>query len=605
MTYFLMITVIAILISFFYGISWFFLNREMIALHHRKQTFFKFITLFILIQVLNNYILEFTPGLVANLLNRNLMYLVEGPVFAIQALVLSVILARDAHITYLHALSSSLFSYFITGSLFTVVTTMLYQILSPYPQFISWTILGGYILTACVAYLVSILFRISNFSDYFSKLFTSRRKSLLVTFIFWCIKDIFRIIYVYGSKSYSNTSFILGVIVVFEVILIILVISVLEHQRLILHTQRVHYLQQVQQAQSLERLTQEVRMLRHDFKNLFSSIYLSFDEGDESVQRILDQTERYMDHIDHPEPIQVTQTPNDTGFVEVILNTLYELRYGFGISMILVLGGIVLLEVNGKNLEIYQYLESNRVHLILILSCLAIGSVVFLSFESVSKRIDATNAYIAEQNYYLHSLFKLQEGVRQSQKIYRDTFNQLAHQIEASGLNGGREYLRTNTLALDHQLEKEVKQTAQLANIEIMEIKSLLLGKFIEMQAKGIDYVFECMNPIKTISMHSNDFIRALGILIDNAIEAVEGYPTGYINVLLYQEDTYLKVIIENTIHEPIAINKIFNSDYSSKGSGRGLGLQSYRSILNKYRNAVGHTSCTHQKFKQELRVEA
>ncbi|WP_331836030.1 hypothetical protein [Erysipelothrix piscisicarius] len=158
MTYFLMITVIAILISFFYGISWFFLNREMIALHHRKQTFFKFITLFILIQVLNNYILEFTPGLVANLLNRNLMYLVEGPVFAIQALVLSVILARDAHITYLHALSSSLFSYFITGSLFTVVTTMLYQILSPYPQFISWTILGGYILTACVAYLVSILF---------------------------------------------------------------------------------------------------------------------------------------------------------------------------------------------------------------------------------------------------------------------------------------------------------------------------------------------------------------------------------------------------------------------------------------------------------------
>ncbi|UPU39555.1 GHKL domain-containing protein [Erysipelothrix sp. Poltava] len=137
-----------------------------------------------------------------------------------------------------------------------------------------------------------------------------------------------------------------------------------------------------------------------------------------------------------------------------------------------------------------------------------------------------------------------------------------------------------------------------------MEIKSLLLGKFIEMQGKKIDYVFECMNPIQTISMHSNDFIRAIGILIDNAIEAVEGHPTGYINVLLYQEDTYLKVVVENTIHEPIEINRIFSPDYSSKGSGRGLGLQSYRSILNKYRNAVGHTSCTNHKFKQELRVE-
>lgn len=604
MTYFLMITIVAISISFFYGLSWFFLNREMIVLSHRKQTLFKFLGIFILIQVLNNYILEFTPGLVSSLMNRNLLYLIEGPVFAVQALVLSTILARDAHINYLHALSSSLFSYFITGSLFTVVTTILYQILVPFPNLIPYTVLGGYVLTACVAFLISILFRISNFSDYFSKLFTSRRKSVIVTIVFWCIKDVFRIIYVYGTKSYSNASFVLGIIVVFEVILIILVISVLEHQRLILHTQRVHYLQQVQQAQSLERLTQEVRMLRHDFKNLFSSIYLAFDEGDETVLRILDQTERYMNHVDHPEPIQISHTPNDTSFVEVILNTLYELRFGLGISMFLVIGGIVILEVSGKNLGIYQYLEANRIHLILILSCLAIGSVVFLSFESVSKRIDATNSYIAEQNYYLNSLFKLQEGVRQSQKIYRDSFNQLAHQIESSGLAGGREYLRTNTLAVDHQLEKEVKQTAQLANIEIMEIKSLLLGKFIEMQGKKIDYVFECMNPIQTISMHSNDFIRAIGILIDNAIEAVEGHPTGYINVLLYQEDTYLKVVVENTIHEPIEINRIFSPDYSSKGSGRGLGLQSYRSILNKYRNAVGHTSCTNHKFKQELRVE-
>ncbi|UPU39553.1 hypothetical protein MX850_01945 [Erysipelothrix sp. Poltava] len=84
MTYFLMITIVAISISFFYGLSWFFLNREMIVLSHRKQTLFKFLGIFILIQVLNNYILEFTPGLVSSLMNRNLLYLIEGPVFAVQ-----------------------------------------------------------------------------------------------------------------------------------------------------------------------------------------------------------------------------------------------------------------------------------------------------------------------------------------------------------------------------------------------------------------------------------------------------------------------------------------------------------------------------------------
>lgn len=602
---FILITAIAMLISFFYGLAWFFLNRELIDLDHRKRTMFWFLGVFMVIQLLNNYIIEYTPGLVEGLINRNLLYLIEGPVFALQAVVLSVILARDAHIRYLHALSASLFSYFITGTLFTVITIFLFQWLAFYPQVQPYTTLISYVVTAIVAYLASLLFRISNFSNYFSKLFTSTRKSILVTLSFWCIKDVFRIIYVYGSRNYSNTAFILGIIVVFEVILIILVISVLEHKRLILHTQRVHYLQQVQQAQSLERLTQEVRMLRHDFKNLFSSIYLAFDEGDETVQRILEQTENYMDHIDHPDPIHISETPKDTGFVEVILNTLYEVRLKFGLLICVMVMGSLILEMNGKNLSLYSYLEANRLHIILILSFLAVASVIFLSFESVTKRIDATTSYIAEQTYYLQSLSKLQEGVKQSQKIYRDTFNHLAQKIESSGLEGGKEYLRTHTLAIDHQLEKEVKQTAQLANIQVMEIKSLLLGKFIEMQGKNIDYVFECMNTISSIPMQSSDFIRALGILIDNAIEAVEGHSMGYINVLLYQETNYLKVIVENTVHEPVEVNRIYHPDYTSKGEGRGLGLQSYRNILNKYRNAVGHTSYIDHKFKQELRVEA
>ena len=90
------------------------------------------------------------------------------------------------------------------------------------------------------------------------------------------------------------------------------------------------------------------------------------------------------------------------------------------------------------------------------------------------------------------------------------------------------------------------------------------------------------------------EFTRILGILVDNAIEAVSGCNEKIINVEIRKDFKSERQIfyIENTYNEKeINIDKIFDKGYSSKANNTGLGLWEVKQILKRNNNLNLYTT--------------
>ncbi|MGI3099487.1 sensor histidine kinase [Companilactobacillus alimentarius] len=118
-------------------------------------------------------------------------------------------------------------------------------------------------------------------------------------------------------------------------------------------------------------------------------------------------------------------------------------------------------------------------------------------------------------------------------------------------------------------------------------IKSLLISKFKTMKTLDINYSFECKSKIKDINMNTFDFIRLLGISIDNAIEEVENNPNGSIGIAIINDDKNISFSIKNSlVHSKLpTIQNMRKEGFSTKKSHSGLGMVNIQNISKKYPN--------------------
>lgn len=103
--------------------------------------------------------------------------------------------------------------------------------------------------------------------------------------------------------------------------------------------------------------------------------------------------------------------------------------------------------------------------------------------------------------------------------------------------------------------------------------------------------------------MDVEDFLRCLGILLDNAIEAAQESQEKIVSLMLLNEEREMTVVVENTFAKKPELHKIWEEGHSSKGANRGVGLSSYRQIVEQYSNAMASTSCNENTFVQELKI--
>ena len=254
--------------------------------------------------------------------------------------------------------------------------------------------------------------------------------------------------------------------------------------------------------------------------------------------------------------------------------------------------------VQPQYLPLYYLLVAVMVILMAVL-------VVYLGqrFDN-ARKIQAQRDVIAQQQLYEQDLEIIRQDVRAFRHDYKNLLAGLSQQAGAGELEELRRTLADLDAGFDQRLGKRIQASTQIGTLRIPEVRSLLLSKLTAMREKGVECRLEALYPVEDVAMDVWDFVRCLGVLVDNAVEAALDTEQPQVEIMLLAQDGRVFLRVSNPYTNIIDSGKIWDDSWSTKGAGRGVGLSSYQRILEGYPNASPCTSWENGVFVQELAVE-
>ena len=243
--------------------------------------------------------------------------------------------------------------------------------------------------------------------------------------------------------------------------------------------------------------------------------------------------------------------------------------------------------------------------LVVVMAALAVGLVIYLAQRlDAARKVEAQRDIIAQQQLYERDLEDIRREVRAFRHDYKNLLAGLSEQADEGELDQLRATLAELDTGFDRRIGEKIRASAQIGNVRVPQVRSLLLSKLAAMSEKGIDCRLEVLYPVERVGMDVWDFARCLGILLDNAGEAAAETETHWVEVVLLAQGEGLSLRVSNPYAGAIDPDSIWTEGFSTKGEGRGLGLPSYQRILAAHPNAACSTGWAGGVFVQELTVE-
>lgn len=217
------------------------------------------------------------------------------------------------------------------------------------------------------------------------------------------------------------------------------------------------------------------------------------------------------------------------------------------------------------------------------------------------KALRESKALILQQQSYMQRLEHIQRELRSVQHDYKNMLAGLYAQAHEGNTDKVKEYLAGKLLQLDGEVQQDIKRMNQLTQIGVIELKALILMKMIEAEKVGVAFMLEVINPVHHVEMVTEDLLRCLGILLDNALDETGKMEEGAVTLVMLMEQEKLTVAVKNPCLKQPQLSRIWEDGYSTKGQGRGIGLTNYRRLLHRYDNVSHETrleeNCLTQVF--------
>lgn len=158
----------------------------------------------------------------------------------------------------------------------------------------------------------------------------------------------------------------------------------------------------------------------------------------------------------------------------------------------------------------------------------------------------------------------------------------------------------TSELMNDHELD-----LVKLASLKIPEVKSVLSVKVIAAQQKGIKVIIDMPHVIEEIRMPAVYFIRALSILVDNAMEEAARSEEKQIQIAFFEMDDATYFIVKNSCQQKtINLQALYKKRYSTKEGKRGYGLFSLKRMVDQMNHVTLETTFTYPYLTQILMMK-
>ncbi len=280
-------------------------------------------------------------------------------------------------------------------------------------------------------------------------------------------------------------------------------------------------------------------------------------------------------------------------------------RLTFGYSIVLVSVMVVYVDI------LYEIVVTEYLSIVILLGIYVVFGLIFglsLAISSYIRlyrdKLKAAETMLIQQQSYNRVLEDIQQDVRHFQHDYKNILSSFYLQLKEGRVEEAQALLEEKFLSFDQNVSYNIKQMHFLNNIQQMEIKSLLLTKMLQMEQKNIKFQVEVMDLISEFHIETEDLVRCLGILLDNAMEEETLTEEKTVHFVAYRDDSTVTIMIKNHLQEEKKIAEITQEGYSTKGDNRGIGLSSYQKILNKYPNVLNKTVVSDNQFQQVLKMQ-
>ena len=153
------------------------------------------------------------------------------------------------------------------------------------------------------------------------------------------------------------------------------------------------------------------------------------------------------------------------------------------------------------------------------------------------------------------------------------------------------------------------KWVAELNNLPLEGLKGLINYKLIEAKENNIEITVIISKEVlkvklnKLSSIQKDHLYSICGVYLDNAIQASMKSKLKELNIEAYKENKELVFIISNTFKGKVALDKMGNYGYTTKGKNHGVGLHIVKTIMDEDKLFTQSRKVIDNYYIQELRI--
>lgn len=150
-----------------------------------------------------------------------------------------------------------------------------------------------------------------------------------------------------------------------------------------------------------------------------------------------------------------------------------------------------------------------------------------------------------------------------------------------------KSFFNENIVPLSSELKEADGSLKSLLLIEDIPLQGILYSFLLKAQKKKINAVISVSEKIPYININIVNLCRALGIFLDNALEACVSAESPSVEVVLAKTDEFVQIVIANPYTgEEVPVVNLFQKHYTTKGEGHGRGLVNAKKVFDECDNA-------------------
>jgi len=205
---------------------------------------------------------------------------------------------------------------------------------------------------------------------------------------------------------------------------------------------------------------------------------------------------------------------------------------------------------------------------------------------------------------YIEEALTNQKAMHQLRHDFSNVLLSFETFIDKEDYSGLTAYYRTQVKPTTETIIQNRFALEGLEHIKPSEIRGILTAKLALAQNQGLDVTFEAREDIAHIPVDSVVLVRMLGILLDNAIEALSEVPDGRLLVGCLKLGSTINFIVENTCPPDMpSIRRLSQTGFTTKGAGRGMGLNILAELSDALPNVTLSTNIRDGNFIQILEI--